>query len=419
LILAALVVTATRGAWIGALSTLVCIGLVGWGGAWQAPRRRKLAFGGLAVAAVSAIVVAIVLVRPRQAQSAETLSSLLLRLSNGRTLVWLTGLRGWLARPITGWGPDGFERAFGSAVGADWYALVEGLQGAKNAHNILVQTLVTLGIPGLVLTVWALAYAAIASLRGIQQAKGPARLQFVALWAALIGMIVALNFGVTSPSASVWLWLTVGVLLAPVSRKAAVSVPKAVLALGAGLGVVLALWAGSWMVADVAAGRAMQMQPGPAQVSALQGAARLNPFTPNYRWMAAEALMNQALAEQKTGQSEQSVDDMMLRAISAYYAAAQADRGDPMVRVALANILVGYAAQHLGSDAAQRAVQVAEEAVQLAPRNPAALGSLARAYDVSGRREDADAVARLARSVAPEYSMQTLGSLGLDTTATP
>ena len=418
LIASALVATATRGAWLGALAVLLCIGFVGWGGVWQASRNRKLVLGGLAVAAVAAIAVAIVLVRPKLAGSATTLSSVLERLSNGRTVIWLTGLRGWLAHPITGWGPDGFGRAFQSAVGADWYAIVDGLQTAENAHNFLIQTLVTLGIPGLVLTLWAFAYAAIESFRGMQPAKGPARVLRVALWGALIGMIVALIFGVTLPAVSVWLWLTVGLLLAPISHQ--VPAPRrAVLAVGAGLGVALAMWAGSWLVADVIVGRAMQMEPGPAQVSELEGAVRLNPITPNYHWLVADALVNEALAEQRAGQSPQAVDETMLRAISAYDAAARANRGDALVRTAFANVLVGYAARHPGTDAAQRAVEVAMEAVRLAPRNPAALGALARAYDVSGRHDDAEKTARLARSVAPAYSMQTLGSLGLDSTATP
>src|SRR5665647_832125 len=371
-----------------------------------------------AIAAVAAIAVAIVLVRPKLAGSATTLSSVLERLSNGRTVIWLTGLRGWLAHPITGWGPDGFGRAFQSAVGADWYAIVDGLQTAENAHNLLIQTLVTLGIPGLVLTLCAFAYAAIESFRGMQPAKGPERVLLVALWGALIGMIVALIFGVTLPAVSVWLWLTVGLLLAPISHR--VPAPRrGVVAVRAGLGVALAMWAGSWLVADVIVGRAMQMEPGPAQVSALEGAVRLNPITPNYHWLVADALVNEALAEQRAGQSPQAVDETMLRAISAYDAAARVNCGDALVRAAFANVLVGYAARHPGTDAAQRAVEVAMEAVRLAPRNPAALGALARAYDVSGRHDDAEKTARLARSVAPAYAAQTLGSLGLDSPGTP
>jgi Flp pilus assembly protein TadD len=86
-----------------------------------------------------------------------------------------------------------------------------------------------------------------------------------------------------------------------------------------------------------------------------------------------------------------------------------------MLRAAFSNVLVGYAARHPGADAAARAVEVALEAVQLAPGNPAALGALARAYDVSGRRAEAEQAAARARAVAPAYAAQTLGSLGLGT----
>jgi hypothetical protein len=90
-----------------------------------------------------------------------------------------------------------------------------------------------------------------------------------------------------------------------------------------------------------------------------------------------------------------------------------------MLQAAFANVLVGYAARHPGSDAAARAVAAGEAAVRLAPGNPAALGALARAYNVSGMRQDALRVARLARQVAPAYAAATLGSLGLESTATP
>jgi hypothetical protein len=74
--------------------------------------------------------------------------------------------------------------------------------------------------------------------------------------------------------------------------------------------------------------------------------------------------------------------------------------------------MVAFAARHPGTDAAREALDVALEAVRLAPGNPAALGALARAYDVSGRHADAVATARLARQIAPAYAAQTLGTLG-------
>jgi O-antigen ligase len=417
LVALALLVTQTLGAWLAAIVVLSVIAALSRDQIRHVSRRQRLVLGGLITTAVAAAV-AIVLTRPEFAWRVATLSSGLTNLSNGRFVIWRTGLQGWLAHPITGWGPDGFGHAFQSAAGADWYAIVDGLQTAENAHNFVIQSLVTLGIPGLVLTMVALAYAAIGSFSGIKKGEGPARVLFVTLWAALVGMIAALLFGLTVPAVSVWVWLTVGLLVAPISHR--VRRPRAgALVAGAVLGIALTLWAGSWLVADVIVGRAVQMQPGPAQIAELQTGVRFDPITPEYRWLVAEALVNQSLAEQRAGQDARTFDATLLRAIVAFDAASEADPGDPMVRTALANVLVGLAARRPDTSAAEHAVEVALEAVRLAPHNPAALGALARAYDVSGRDAEAEKAAQLAREVAPEYAAETLGSLGLDGSSAP
>jgi O-antigen ligase len=422
LITLALAAAETRGAWIAVFVLVICMVWAGWRRLQDASRRQKLALGGLAVALTAAVAAGIVLVVRGSAGGSASLSSVLANASNGRTVIWLIGLRAWLVHPITGWGPDAFMRAFESAVGADWYATLSGggvgFGSADNAHNFLVQALVTLGIPGLALTAWALIRTAMVSRGGIRSANGRSRLLLVALWGALVGMTVALMFGVTTPEVSAWLWLTVGLILAPASHRVPL-VPRAALVTGVALGLALASWAGSWLVADVIVGRAMQDEAGPAQVSALASAATLNPLSPRYRWFVGEALVNEAVAGQRAGQSRQTVDGTMLRAISAYYAAAAADRGDVLVRVALADVLTSYARNNPGSDAAQRAVGVALEAVGIGPRDVAALVTLAKAYQVAGSHVDAVSTARLAREVAPAYAAQMLGSLGAETTSTP
>jgi O-antigen ligase len=417
-IAAALIASATRGAWIGALVMLMCIVAVRWGGAWKSSRRTKIAIAGGAFVLLAAAAVAIVAIRPRMAASASTLASALTSLSNGRTVIWGTGLRAWLTDPVLGWGPGGFGHAFQSAVGADWFAIVEGLQTTENAHGFLVQALVTLGIPGLFLTVWAYVSAARASLRGMAAAKGTGRTLLVAVWGGFVGLVVALLFGVTVPAVSVWVWLAIGMLLAPLASTARVPA-RAWSACAVAAGLALVVWAGTWTVADVMVGQAMELAPGPAQVSELEGSVAWNPLAANYRWLVADALVAQAVADQKAGAGAAAVDATIVRALDAYAAAADADRGDALVRAAYANTLVGYAVQHPGSDAAARAVAVAQEAVRLAPGNPAVLAALARAYQVAGRHDEAVATARLAREVAPEYAAQTLGSLGETVTVTP
>lgn len=411
LVAGALIATLTRGAWIGALALVLAIRLVGWGAEWKAGRGTKRAAAGAALLAVISAGVAIVMIRPRMAGSESTLAALLEKISNGRTVIWATGLRGWAARPVTGWGPDRFSDAFQSAVGANWYALVNGLYAVENAHNFLVQTLVTLGIPGLALLLAVLAYAGVVSLKRIRRATGSGRMLLVAVWGALAGTVVALIFGVTIPAVTVWLWLLAGALIAPAAR--AVTAPKTALIALSALGVALAVLGSSWLVADMTAGSAMQLPAGdPRQVAQLEKASRINPLSSSYPWMVADALVNQALAERNAGMAQQA-EATMLRVMTAYDAALEANRGDALVRAAYANYLVAYAAGHPGTNAAARAVEVASAAVERAPGNPAALGALARAYDVSGRSAEANEVARRARQIAPEYAAQTLGTLGL------
>ena len=408
---AALWASATRGGWIGALAVILSFALAGWGVTGRVSRRQIWVFGGLALAVVAAAV-GVVLSRPNLAWRSIASSSVLERLSNGRTLIWAIGLRAWLQRPITGWGPDGFVRAFPSAVGASWYALVSGYISVDNAHSFVVQSLVALGLPGLVLLLWLLGQTAVVSFGRVRGLSGSTRLVFASVWSALVGLIVALAVGVSVPEVYVWLWLIMGLLLAPDAHRIQ-PVPRFAAVAVAAFGIVLAAWAGSWLVADVAAGQAMQMPVGPAQVLALQGASRLNPLAQTYRGLAADALLNQAVAEQRAGESAQIVDETLSRAIAAYQTAAAADPGDALIRAALANLLIGYSKNHPESDAAALAVQTMQQAVALAPNDAAVLVTLARAYQAAGQTDKAQEAARRAIVTAPEYATQALGPLGL------
>ena len=211
-------------------------------------------------------------------------------------------LRGWLAHPVTGWGPGAFVRAFESARGADSYVSAAVGKTADDAHNFLVQAFVTLGIPGLALTAWALVQTLVQSFRGLACSVGRERMPSIVLWAALAGMMAALTFGVSLPDVVVWMWLTVGLLLAPISHKVAAA-PRALLATSVALGIALALWAGSWLVADSIVGRAMKLEAGADQVSALEEAVRINPLSQTYRLFVAEAVVKAAFAGQRAGQS--------------------------------------------------------------------------------------------------------------------
>jgi len=80
---------------------------------------------------------------------------------------------------------DAFMRAFEGAVGAEWYATLSGggvgFGSADNAHNFLIQALVTLDIPGLALTAWALVRTALVSCGGLRTVEERGRLLLVAV----------------------------------------------------------------------------------------------------------------------------------------------------------------------------------------------------------------------------------------------
>jgi putative inorganic carbon (HCO3(-)) transporter len=407
----ALYISQTRGAWIGLVAALAAGAIALWPRTFTGTPKRRIAFVAVIVLAV-ALGVATVFIRAERAAGAHGLAAELTQLSNGRTVIWAIALQAWLSHPIVGWGPDAFARAFSSAVNASWYALVAGTYtSVDNAHNFFIERLVTLGLPGLLLTLWALGAGVV---RGLKEAPSDPRDRrlVLAVWSALVGLLVALFFGVTAPEVVVWPWLCAGLLLAAGASRVE-NVRASTGWIAALVGVALTVLVGSWLLADFTAGEAMQMPTGPDKVASLANASAINPLAEIYRGLIGDSLLNEAVAEQQQGQPPATADATLERGIVAYQDAAAFDRGDPVIRAALANLLIGFAKNHPESNAATQAVAVAEEARALAPHDAAVLTTLARAYQVDGRDADARAAARLARQVAPDYANQTLGPLGL------
>ncbi len=89
---------------------------------------------------------------------------------------WEAGLRAWIERPITGWGVGNFRQAIQGLVGAGF----EQEAPRFDAHNVFVELLTTLGLPGLLV----FGAFAVACLRW---ARGPLALAAVTLaWSWLL-----------------------------------------------------------------------------------------------------------------------------------------------------------------------------------------------------------------------------------------
>ncbi|HEU5318860.1 MAG TPA: tetratricopeptide repeat protein [Chloroflexota bacterium] len=217
---AALAFTQTRGAWLGAMAGAAAFATLLAalrGRAW----RRWLA-GAVGVAVT-------VLLGLRIAQPVLTEGTLLARAANMvsptevtasiRLALWRLTSTAWLARPLTGFGPDAIAPVFQRAYGADLVA-AEGPKGGgtqyDRSENATIDTLLATGaLGGLsllavgVVTAWSVARLA----RRARAAPGPWLPLMAGTAAALAAHLVAQQFNVEVVGASFLAWLLAGALI--------------------------------------------------------------------------------------------------------------------------------------------------------------------------------------------------------------
>jgi len=131
----ALAACKSRGPWLAALFGLV--GLLAASGAIRLPFWRLAGVGALLLA------LAWPQIAPRLSKS-----------DSGRLLTWGVAVRAGAERPLTGWGPDTFallNRQFKSPEIVREYG--DGIIQAS-AHNAILQTWATLGLPGVLALLW-------------------------------------------------------------------------------------------------------------------------------------------------------------------------------------------------------------------------------------------------------------------------
>ncbi|HVT75965.1 MAG TPA: O-antigen ligase family protein [Acidimicrobiales bacterium] len=129
----ALYATGTRGAWIGAavgVALVVAVAL---------PRRRPVVLAAAGVVLLAAVVAPVGF--RGEPGSGGT--------AHGRVDTWRLVPRVVAARPLTGWGPEGFRAGFGRAMDAHWVRTYGLRQLPDRAHNHFLDAAATTGIVGL------------------------------------------------------------------------------------------------------------------------------------------------------------------------------------------------------------------------------------------------------------------------------
>ena len=397
----ALLLTQTRGAWLGCMLGAVFFVLLLvsiHGGAW----RRWLA--GLA-GGVVALALALWLAAPVLPQSGllGRIASLA-RPTEGsggiRLLVWNATIHLWLQRPLLGFGPDTYSGAI-QRVYDPALVLASGAAVADRAENATLDALQATGVVGTLALAGLIAAVAWYALQLIRPTSAPAertrssatlrRHPLVAgLTAALVAHVVADHFSLESPAASSLAWLLAGALAgsaraimpgalpAPSAsaalplRQQAAHRPLAApvrLATATGAALVLVLWV--WMEvlplrASIAFDQAVQLQtaghPGEAVVS-LQAAVDAWPNNPNY-WVALAGAQRDA-ARTRPGASGTA---LLRQALEAASRALEMSPQNPGVVSAWAGAAAELSAQTNDDALLAQSRAAAQRAIDLAPR---------------------------------------------------
>ena len=204
LVLAVLVLTFSRGAWIGALAGLAFALYPVWR---RAPRLARIAAPLIAVGLIVAVVITTGdhlarLLRPSDAATAA------------RPLLWDSAWRMIADNPVLGVGPDNFLYHYPDYIRPEAWAE----PNISHAHNIALDTWLTLGIPGLVVLVGVLAAYARTWRAALRRSGGDRRALVYGLGGA---MLATLAHGIVDSSlylpelaATFWVVVALTVILA-------------------------------------------------------------------------------------------------------------------------------------------------------------------------------------------------------------
>jgi len=427
-----LVMTLSRGAWLGALAALAVLAAFALARASRGVQVRVAAVAA-AVVAVSLVVTMFVPAVQQRVDSASPTRGT----GRWRLVAWETGLHMAADRPLLGWGPNSFRFVYPSYRTEKAWDVPFSIGEVADAHNVLVNTAASFGFPALAallgwfgLTGYAVAKR---SLRG-NSAEDRAAAEAAAM--AIVGAAVALMFHFPTLDTGTVLAVVLALALARESAAPPRVAPAApALRVAGGLALALAVVVASLSVGLVAATEQLRQGLAIAASSApwslaedtLDRATALAPWEPVMRWSIGKAAadhikrgydaqaftggMAALKATERAIPMETSVigdegnlllvsavqkkdSSMLQQALERFEAASDRDPNN-------ASYWMGRGSAYATGGDFASAIPAFERAAQLAPTSSAIWGELARAYDAAGRAEDAKR-ARHQRKLAHE-----------------
>lgn len=214
----------TRSAWVGGAAAIIVLVMMLLRQTTNLSLRREdLVMGGIAIAAAVVVVVRS-LSAPSEIMNFFARIRSIFEFSEGSALtrfqIWDAAGQAIRERPVLGFGADTFRLVFPRFKPAAYVAAAGYLSVADNVHNYPLQLASALGIPGVLLLYGLFVWVLVLSFKRAFATAGPESgdLVYSGLWAAVVGYIVHLFFGLSVTGTTVLLWVLLGLLLAPDAR---------------------------------------------------------------------------------------------------------------------------------------------------------------------------------------------------------
>lgn len=286
------VVAFTRGAWVGGAVAIVALGI----GAWR--KRVTLtsvdwSFAGV-IAVLSAIVVGLSLTADDPVMNAWKRLVSIAEFDQGsavtRFQIWDAAWRATLERPFFGFGPDTFRLIFPGFKPMEYAAAAGHQSVADNAHNYILQLSSGVGIPGMLLlyglfiAVLVLSFRTAFARQGLSD-NGDSSLVLSGMWAAVIGYLVHLTFGISVTGSTFLAWIAFAALMSPDARAVEVKPPgwgRVAAALVCVAVVVLSVGNLVYLLADRYYLDARLAESASLKLARAEAAVRLNPYNDMY-----------------------------------------------------------------------------------------------------------------------------------------
>jgi len=461
-----------RGAWIGATVSLILMVVafrrLSKGTGVRLTRIDKTFVGGGAL--TIAVVTIASSLRPDAVRNVISRVVSIFQFDQGSALtrfqIWGAALAAIAERPILGWGADTFRLLFPMFKSAEYVEAAGYLSVADNVHNYPLQLTSGIGIPGTLLMYGLIVVVLVASARTVfARGAGMSRMLMAAVWAGVVGYVVHLMFGLSVTGSTVFLWLSMGLLLSLIATEWRMKAPSygwVLSVLVAGL-VLLGLVANvRFIEADNTYLRGRLVEQGMDRVDTIERAIELNPFNDMYRlergvaWQdifrsTAQTYARSVEAGTPDEQARSAADISLQSAVAAYDSMIEFVPKEYDTYVFLTS-LYNEAGMYLDPSYYTKAIEIGLEGVEVEPFGPAvrvqlasaalsvgevdlaiehlevatdldpnfvqAFNVLGDAYRVAGRTEEARTAYEYVLQRSPGDAMATTGIAALETTTT-